>query len=106
MKKYPFSSKLKEDLELLLEQKHSLGYPYVVSSQILLEFDRFCLEHFPDAETITPDIAMCIRDSLYPRGTGEIFPCSRHPAGDARLHVAPFADTGYFQDYVCLRTAP
>ncbi len=58
MKKYPFSSKLKEDLELLLEQKHSLGYPYVVSSQILLEFDRFCLEHFPDAETITPDIAM------------------------------------------------
>lgn len=58
MKKYPFSSKLKEDLELLLEQKHSLGYPYVVSSQILLEFDRFCLGHFPDAETITPDIAM------------------------------------------------
>ena len=32
MKKYPFSSKLKEDLELLLEQKHSLGYPYVLVS--------------------------------------------------------------------------
>ena len=42
MKKHQFSSKLKEYLELLLEQKHSLGYPYVVSSQILSEFDRFC----------------------------------------------------------------
>ena len=58
MKKYRFSSKLKKYLELLLEQKHSLGYPYVISSQILSEFDRFCLLHFPDAETVTPELAM------------------------------------------------
>lgn len=54
---YQFSSKLKEQLEQLLEQKHSLGYPYKVSSRTLLEFDRFCLQYFPDAETITPELA-------------------------------------------------
>lgn len=57
MTKYQFSSRLKEHLEQLLEQKHSLGYPYKVSGQILSEFDRFCLQHFPDAETITPELA-------------------------------------------------
>lgn len=57
MKAYQFTSKLKEDLAQLLEQKHALGYPYVVSGQILAEFDRFCCRHFPDAETITPELA-------------------------------------------------
>lgn len=52
-----FSSKLKEYLKQLLEQKHALGYPYEVSGRILLEFDRFCLRNFPEAETITPELA-------------------------------------------------
>ena len=54
---HQFSSKLKEDLKQLLEQKHALGYPYEVSGRILLEFDRFCLRNFPEAETITPELA-------------------------------------------------
>ena len=55
---HQFSSRLKEDMEGLLEQKHALGSPYIVSGRILLEFDRFCQKHFPDAETITPELAM------------------------------------------------
>lgn len=57
MTEYQFSSKLKGYLEQLLEQKRSLGYPYKVSGQTLAAFDRFCLKYFPDAETITPELA-------------------------------------------------
>ena len=70
---HQFTSRLKEDMEGLLEQKHALGCPYIVSGRILLEFDRFCQEHFPDAETITPELARawsCILQAPLPAPSG------------------------------------
>lgn len=54
---HPFSSRLKIYIEQLLQQKHSLGSPYETSGRILFEFDQFCQRFFPDAETVTPELA-------------------------------------------------
>jgi hypothetical protein len=40
----------------MIEQKQSLGYPYVVSSGVLGDLDRFCQVRYPDEHTLTKDI--------------------------------------------------
>ncbi len=39
-----------------IQEKHALGYPYVVSEQTLHSFDKFCLENFPNADTLSEEI--------------------------------------------------
>lgn len=53
----PFLSNLSEYISSFIDQKHSLGYSYIVSEYILKSFDRLCFEQFPEANTITREIA-------------------------------------------------
>ena len=56
--KYKYQSNFKEYIIGLLEQKHSLGFPYRVSEEILYRFDRLCFEHFPHENQLTKEIGL------------------------------------------------
>jgi len=47
-----------ERIAAFIEQKRRLGFPYTVSEFILLQFDRFCIEHFPDGIMLSKEIAL------------------------------------------------
>lgn len=51
-----YTSKLEPYIEQMVAHKHTVGYPYKKSEQVLEAFDRFCAAGFPEAETITPEI--------------------------------------------------
>lgn len=38
--------------------KNAVGFPYAESTRLLSEFDRFCLEQFPNEETLTKEICL------------------------------------------------
>lgn len=69
--KYPYYGNFRSYIEGLVEQKQSLGYPYVSSGRILRMFDEYCIEHFPNERTLTSDIAMgwaSLRKNEHPNG--------------------------------------
>lgn len=58
-------------IEGLIEQKQSLGYPYVSSGRILYNFDNYCLKNFPNEHTLTSEIVMSwasIRENEHQNG--------------------------------------
>jgi len=56
--KYEFESTFASKIEDFISQKNALGFPYVYSSSVMRDFDRFCCENFPDAEQLTQE--MCL----------------------------------------------
>lgn len=54
--KYAFNSKLSSYIEGLINQKHSVGYPYLESERVLKNFDTFCLMNFPEGKSLTAEI--------------------------------------------------
>lgn len=68
---YSYYGHLSLYIDGLIEQKNSLGYPYTSSSRLLREFDEYCMKHFPDATTLTADIAMgwaALKENEHPNG--------------------------------------
>lgn len=55
--KYSFESKLAPYIEGLIEQKQANGFSYDSGIALLKRFDRFCASHFPEATTVTFDLA-------------------------------------------------
>lgn len=69
--KYPYNGNFKVYMDGLVEQKQSIGYPYVSSGRILRMFDEYCIKHFPNEHTLTSDIAMgwaSLRENEHPNG--------------------------------------
>ena len=56
--KYEFSSLLKEYLNGFLTEKHTLGFVYTSSRNILNQFDKLCCTKFSDTTTITPELGL------------------------------------------------
>jgi integrase/recombinase XerD len=54
----PVSGNFKTDIEGLIEQKKSIGFPYAESARILKIFDGFCVTHYPNETTLTKRMAM------------------------------------------------
>lgn len=57
MNSYSYSSFFKPFIEGIIEQKRAIGYPYDSSARILRVFDKFCVRDYPDATSLTRDIA-------------------------------------------------
>jgi len=55
--KYIFESKLKPFITGLIQQKRKDGYIYADDEYHLKKFDEFCVSFFPDAASVTRDIA-------------------------------------------------
>lgn len=55
---YQFSSNLKVNIIAFLAEKRALGYSYQSGESILKQFDRFCIEHYPNANTVTPELGL------------------------------------------------
>ncbi len=53
---YTFESRFAGRIEALIAQKNALGFRYLESSRILRDFDRFCLTHFPDEDSLTEEL--------------------------------------------------
>lgn len=53
-----FQSAFREREEAFLQFKIDFGRSYVSQSHYLAEFDRFCLERYPDVEQLTEEIVM------------------------------------------------
>lgn len=56
--KYILTSNLKNYISDFVQQKHSLGFPYVDSERIAANFDKFCAQFYPDCTTITKEIGL------------------------------------------------
>ena len=54
--RYTFSSGFAEHIKALIESKRAYGYDYSESERLLHNFDKFCVEKYPDAATITQEI--------------------------------------------------
>ena len=57
MNKPAFRSRFADVIHEFIQQKHSIGYPYRSSSNILVRFDDMAAREFPDEDTLTK--AMC-----------------------------------------------
>ena len=55
---HKFESPFADRIYTFIEQKQRLGFPYSVSGYYLLQFDRFCIEHFPDVDALTKEICL------------------------------------------------
>lgn len=51
-----FQSRLAEPIREFIGQKHSVGYPYKCSAEILRRFDTMAAEEFPDSTTVTKEM--------------------------------------------------
>mgnify|MGYP002551537101 CR=1 FL=1 len=56
--RYQFSSNLKNFIIGFLAEKRSLGYSYQSGESILKQFDRFCIECYPDVDTVTSELGL------------------------------------------------
>lgn len=56
---YTFKSCFASQIEDFIAQKNALGFGYLESSRLLRDFDRFCLTHFPEENTLTKEL--CLR---------------------------------------------
>lgn len=55
---YTFESLFAQRLYEFIQQKNAVGFPYAESTRLLSEFDRFCLEQFPNEATLTKEICL------------------------------------------------
>ena len=55
--KYTYESKLAPYITGLIEQKQTDGFSYDSGEALLKRFDRFCLSRYPDATTVTFELA-------------------------------------------------
>lgn len=53
-----FESSLRHKEEAFIEFKKEFGHAYDSRTYHLLDFDRFCMAQYPDAEKLTEEIAM------------------------------------------------
>lgn len=56
MNKSSFHSRFADVVHEFIEQKHSIGYPYRSSSNILARFDDMAAREFPDEDSITKEM--------------------------------------------------
>ncbi len=54
--KFNYNSNLSSYIEGLINQKHSVGYPYLESERVLNNFDIFCSTFYPEAKSISVEI--------------------------------------------------
>lgn len=54
----PLFSLLSDHMKRFVDQKNALGFPYVDSSRIVANFDRFCFEYYPTETTITEEMGL------------------------------------------------
>lgn len=55
---YTFKSCFASQIEDFVAQKNALGFGYLESSRLLRDFDRFCLTHFPEENTLTKELCL------------------------------------------------
>lgn len=55
---YTFESHFAARIEDFIAQKNALGFGYMESSRFLRDFDRFCLNCFPDADSLTEEVCL------------------------------------------------
>lgn len=55
---YTFESRFADRIRAFITQKNALGFPYLESSRVLRDFDRFCTAHFPEAECLTEELCL------------------------------------------------
>ena len=55
---YNFESLFANRLYEFIQQKNAVGFLYTESTRLLSEFDRFCLEQFPNEATLTKEICL------------------------------------------------
>lgn len=53
---YSFESHFAGRIKAFIAQKNALGFCYLESSRILRNFDRFCVDFFPEADSLTETI--------------------------------------------------
>lgn len=86
MVKYYYTSNFASQIEGMIEQKHSLGYPYEENSRILKNFDIFCQTKFPNENILTKELCLswaikrdseCAimpeRTAFFPESNGNIY---------------------------------
>lgn len=56
--KYTFESCFATRIECFIAQKKALGFSYLESSRLLQDFDRFCLMHFPEENSLTEELCL------------------------------------------------
>jgi integrase len=56
--KRTFTGNFKIQIERLIKEKQALGFLYIDNQYILANFDRFCIENYPNETTLTRDIGM------------------------------------------------
>ena len=55
---YTFKSCFASQIEDFIAQKNALGFGYLESSRLLRDFDRVCLTHFPEENTLTKELCL------------------------------------------------
>ena len=55
---YTFKSCFASQIEDFIAQKNALGFGYLESSRLLRDFDRFCLTHFQEENTLTKELCL------------------------------------------------
>ena len=55
---YTFKSCFASQIEDFIAQKNALGFGYLESSRLLRDFDRFCLTHFQEGNTLTKELCL------------------------------------------------
>lgn len=58
MMRYPLKSSFAEQIRSFVDYKNSLGFPYDESCRILLKFDNFCAERFPEKDSLDRELAL------------------------------------------------
>lgn len=53
---YTFESNFADKIIDFIAQKNALGFPYIESSRLLRDFDRFCLSQFPGEKLLTKEV--------------------------------------------------
>lgn len=55
---YTYESLFADRIRDFIAQKNALGFGYLESSRILRDFDRFCLTHFPNEDSLTKEVCL------------------------------------------------
>lgn len=55
---YIFRSSFADRIRGFLDRKTALGFKYGRESAILQNFDRFCIDHFPDVDSLTDELCL------------------------------------------------
>ncbi len=58
MKDYILKSNFKDDISRFLNQKHLIGYKYILGQKLIEQFDAFCFTKYPTEKALTREIAI------------------------------------------------